>query len=208
MTDPIDEYVIQQLKEYENKKLRNCTKEGLEFESTEDEKKKQEELKTSYEALCKHIKEVLGDKIEKCVIGDRLTDSPCILVTSEWGWTANMERIMKAQALKDAQMSSYMMSKKTMELNPNHPIVVQLKAKIDADASDRTVKDLVWLLFDTSLLNSGFSLEDPSSFSGRIHRMIKFALNVDEDEEVVNEDAPPLEEEDKDESEHKMEGID
>ena len=208
MTDPIDEYVIQQLKEYDGKKLRNCTKEGLEFEETEEEKKKREEQKTAYEGLCKHIKEILGDKIEKCVLGTRLTDSPCILVTSEWGWTANMERIMKAQALKDSSTSSYMISKKTMEINPNHPIIVQLKAKVDADASDRTVKDLVWLLFDTSLLSSGFSLDEPTSFSGRIHRMIKFALNVEEDDEMPTEDVPPLEENDKDESEQKMEGID
>lgn len=104
--------------------MRNCTKEGLEFDETEEEKKKKEEQKTAYEGLCKHIKEVLGDSIEKCVLSFRLTDSPCILVTSEWGWTANMERIMKAQALKDASMSSYMVSKKTMEINPNHPIVI------------------------------------------------------------------------------------
>jgi molecular chaperone HtpG len=102
MTDPIDEYVIQQLKEYDGKKLRNCTKEGLVFEETEDEKKQKEEQTAAFEPLCKHIKEVLGDKIEKCVLGFRLISSPCILVTSEWGWTANMERIMKAQALKDS----------------------------------------------------------------------------------------------------------
>jgi molecular chaperone HtpG len=96
MVDPIDEYVIQQLKEYDGKKLRNCSKEGLTFEDTEEEKKKKEEQKTAFEALCKHIKEVLGDKIEKCQLGYRLASSPCILVTSEWGWSANMERIMKA----------------------------------------------------------------------------------------------------------------
>jgi len=212
MTDPIDEYVIQQLKEYDGKKLRNCSKEGLEFEETEEEKKTKEEQKTAYEGLCKHIKEVLGDKIEKCVLGFRLTESPCILVTSEWGWTANMERIMKAQALKDNNMSSYMVSKKTMEINPNHPIVVELKAKVDANSSDRTIKDLIWLLFETSLLTSGFSLEEPTSFANRIHRMIKFALNVEEDDnndDMKEEDMPNLEEGDnQDEAENKMEGID
>lgn len=96
MTDPIDEYVIQQLKEYEGKKLRNCSKEGLDLDEGEEAKKRKEEQKTAYEKLTKFIKEVLGDKIEKCVLGFRLNESPCVLVTSEWGWSANMERIMKA----------------------------------------------------------------------------------------------------------------
>ena len=207
MTDPIDEYVIQQLKEYDGKKLKNCTKENLELEETEDEKKKHEEQKTAYEGLCKHIKEVLGDKIEKCQLGFRLNESPCVLVTSEWGWSANMERIMKAQALRDASMSSYMVSKKTMEINPDHPIVLQLKAKVDADSSDRTIRDLIWLLFETAILTSGFSLDDPNSFANRIHRMIKFALSIGDDEK--GDEAPELEEtQDKDEAEMKMEQID
>ena len=210
MTDPIDEYVIQQLKEYDGKKLRNCTKEGLELDTTEDEKKKQEEQKTAYEGLTKHIKEVLGDKIEKCQISFRLNESPCVLVTSEWGWSANMERIMKAQALRDASMSSYMVSKKTMEINPDHPIVMQLKAKADADSSDRTIKDLIWLLYETALLTSGFTLDEPNSFANRIHRMIKFALSIGEDEQVEDE-APELEEggdAEGDNEEMKMEQID
>ena len=207
MTDPIDEYVIQQLKEYDGKKLKNCTKENLELEETEDEKKKHEEQKTAFEGLCKHIKEVLGDKIEKCQLSFRLNESPCVLVTSEWGWSANMERIMKAQALRDASMSSYMVSKKTMEINPDHPIVLQLKAKVDADSSDRTIRDLIWLLFETAILTSGFSLDDPNSFANRIHRMIKFALSIGDDEKA--EEAPELEEaHDKDEAEMKMEQID
>lgn len=207
MTDPIDEYVIQQLKEYDGKKLRNCTKEGLDFDTTEDEKKKQEEQKVAYTNLCTHIKEVLGDKIEKCQLGFRLNESPCVLVTSEWGWSANMERIMKAQALRDASMSSYMVSKKTMEINPDHPIILQLKAKVDADSSDRTIRDLIWLMFETSILTSGFSLDDPNSFANRIHRMIKFALSIGDDEKA--EEAPELEEtQGKDEAEMKMEQID
>merc|ERR1719395_306124 len=181
MCDPIDEYCVQQLKEYESKKLKSVTKEGLDLD-TEEEKKKTEELKAEYEPLCKLIKEVLGDKVEKVLIGTRIAESPVVLVTSEHGWSANMERIMKAQALRDSSMASYMVSKKTMEINPNHAIMTELKNKAAADKGDKTVKDLVWLLFDTSLLTSGFSLEQPAQFAGRIHRMIKLGLSIDDDD--------------------------
>merc|ERR1712170_334078 len=180
LIDPIDEYVIQQLKDFEEKKLKNCSKEGLDIED-EDDKKKLEEQKAAFEGLCTLVKEVLGDKVEKVLVGTRMQESPCVLVTSEWGWSANMERIMKAQALRDSSMSSYMVSKKTLELNPDHSIVVELKRRADADASERTVKDLIWLLYETSLLTSGFSLDEPTSFGSRIHRMIKFALTIQED---------------------------
>merc|ERR1711904_101439 len=133
MVDPIDEYCVQQLKEYDGKKLVSVTKEGLKFEETEDEKKKKEETVAEYEGLCKLVKEILGDKVEKCIVSDRVTESPCCLVTGEHGWSANMERIMRAQALRDSSMSSYMASKKTMEINPNHSIMKELKAKSNAD---------------------------------------------------------------------------
>merc|ERR1712206_27988 len=190
LIDPIDEYVIQQLKDFEEKKLKNCSKEGLDIED-EDDKKKLEEQKAAFEGLCTLVKEVLGDKVEKVLVGSRMQESPCVLVTSEWGWSANMERIMKAQALRDSSMSSYMVSKKTLEMNPEHSIVVELKKRADADKSDRTVKDLIWLLYETSLLTSGFSLDEPTIFGNRIHRMIKFALTINEDEKVEEEEEMP-----------------
>jgi molecular chaperone HtpG len=184
MTDPIDEYAMQQLKDYEDKKFVCLSKEGVKFEDTDEEKKKREEEKAAFESLCKTVKEILGDKVEKVVTSDRIVKSPCVLVTGEWGWSSNMERIMKAQALRDSGTSSYMVSKKTMEINPQHPIVKELKNKADKDKNDKTVRDLVFLLFDTALLVSGFSLDDPASYASRIHRMVKLGLSITEDDEA------------------------
>ena len=161
LCDPIDEYMVQQMKEYDEKKLKSVTKEGLELDETDDEKKRREEEKARFEPLCKLMKDILGDKVEKVVLGQRVETSPCVLVTSEYGWSANMERIMKAQALRDSSTSNYMVSKKTLELNAKHQIVDELRKKADVDQSDKTVKDLVWLMYETSILTSGFSLDEP-----------------------------------------------
>merc|ERR1711886_14898 len=198
IVDPIDEYGVQQLKEFDGKKLKSTTKEALDIED-EDEKKKIEELKAGFEPLTKLMKEVLGDKVEKVVVSSRMADSPCVLTTSEYGWSANMERIMKAQALRDNSMQSYMSSKKTLEVNPDNSIVKELRKRCEADKSDMTVKDLSLLLFETSLLTSGFSLDEPNTFGGRIHRMIKLGLAIDDDMDGLSleeeaDDMPALEE--------------
>ena len=176
MIDSIDEYAVQQLKDFDGKPLKCCTKEGLDLEETEDEKKAFEDLKQAYDPVSKKIKEILDAKVEKVVVGQRMEDSPCVLVTSEFGWTANMERIMKAQALRDNSMTNYMVSKKTMEINPKHGIVRELKNILDKDSSNSNIKDIVWLLYDTSLLDSGFSIEDPNAFARRMHKMLLFGL--------------------------------
>ncbi|KAK3809257.1 MAG: heat-shock protein 90 [Benniella sp.] len=197
LVDPIDEYCVAQLKEYDGKKLISVTKEGLELEEDEDEKKAREAEEKSYESLCTQIKEILGDKVEKVLISNRISESPCVLVTGAYGWSSNMERIMKAQALRDSSMSSYMASKKSLELNPKNSIIKTLKAKVDADKNDKTVKDLTLLMYDVALIVSGFSIEKTDIFADRINRMIKLGLAIDDDdEEASTSDMPALEAED------------
>merc|ERR1711915_977885 len=187
------------------------TKEGLELPESEEEKKKFEDEKLKFEPLCKVIKDVLDKKVEKVVVSQRLVDSPCCIVTSQYGWSANMERIMKAQALRDTSTMGYMAAKKNLEINPGHSIICALNAKSEADKNDRTVKDLINLLYETSLLCSGFNLESPQSHASRIHRMVKLGLGIDEDsvvEEVVDAAADtqmPSLEEDVDDDASKME---
>jgi molecular chaperone HtpG len=213
MTEPIDEYCVQQLKEFDGKKLVSITKEGLELPGTEEEKTKHERDAQQYENLCKVMRDILEKRVEKVTVSSRLVSSPCCIVTSQYGWSANMERIMKAQALRDTSTMGYMAAKKHLEINPDHAIIKALKLKVDADKNDKAVKDLVVLLFETSLLSSGFSLENPQSHAERIFRMIKLGLGIDEDEAVVAETSdaqavqdsvvPPLED-----TSSKMEEVD
>ena len=129
------------------------------------------------------VKEILDKKVEKVVVSARLVSSPCCIVTSQFGWTANMERIMKAQALRDNSTLGYMAAKKHLEVNPDHSIIETLRQKVEADKNDKSVKDLVMLLYETSLLSSGFTLDDPQVHAGRIYRMISLGLGIDDDVE-------------------------
>jgi len=184
------------------KKLVSITKEGLELPEDDDEKKKREQDKEKYETLCKVMKDILDKKVEKVVVSNRLVSSPCCIVTSQYGWSATMERIMKAQALRDTSTMGYMAAKKHLEINPDHSIIKTLKAKVDQDKNDKSVKDLVTLLYETSLLASGFTLELPQQHADRIFRMIKLGLGIDEEDAVGENqtaagesisDLPPLE---------------
>jgi len=204
MTEPIDEYCVQQLKEFDGKKLVSVTKEGLELPESDEDKKKRESDNEKFDNLCKVMKDILDKKVEKVNVSNRLVSSPCCIVTSQYGWSANMERIMKAQALRDSSTMGYMAAKKQLEINPDHAIIKSLKEKVDADKNDKSVKDLVVLLYETSLLSSGFSLENPQTHGERIFRMIKMGLGIDEDDEEIateetskaapSDDMPPLEE--------------
>jgi len=191
MTDSIDEYCTQQMTEYDGHKMLNCAKEGLEIDDNDEEKfKKTEE---EFKLLTDKVKEVLGPKVEKVCLSKRLETSPCALVTSQYGWSANMERIMKAQALQDANMAQHMMGKKTLELNPEHRIVNALKKRAENKNDEKSFGSLVNLLFETSMLMSGYTPTNTKMYGSSIHRMIELGLNLgadtdeDEDEDVIDE---------------------
>lgn len=184
----MDEYCMQQIKEFEGFKLCCVTKEGLNFDDlNEDEQKQKDSLVSHYSGLCETIKDIIGDKVEKVVVSNRISTSPACLVTGEYGWTANMERIMKAQALRDSSMSSYMSSKKILELNPKNSIIKELRRRSELDRADKILRDLSYLLYELTLLISGFSLENPCAFGKRVTRMLELGLSIENNEPTNND---------------------
>jgi len=191
--DPIDEYMLQQLKEFRNKQLICITKGDLDLGETDEEKSLLEQQQKEYEGLCNKMKDILGDQVEGVKISNRVTNSPCCLVSSQFGWTANMERIMKAQAITNNNNNMrLMMSKKTMELNPDSNIVKNLKRQFVNNSE--SLSDMVWMLYETSVLDSGFSLEQPRNFTERIYRLLQLGLNVEDDDNSENESEKELDE--------------
>eukprot|EP00296_Roombia_truncata_P007520 JP445958.1.p1 GENE.JP445958.1~~JP445958.1.p1 ORF type:complete len:843 (-),score=459.83 JP445958.1:346-2874(-) len=199
MTDPIDEYTVQHMDEFDDFKLANAAKEDLKFGDKHEKKQKEkkEAAKESLKGLISWLKDLLKDQVEKVVVSNRLTSTPCVVVTGQYGYTANMERLMKAQALNDPTKYNFMAAKKTLELNPNHPIVNELKKRAEESPEDETTKELAQVLFDTAAISAGFSIDDQVGFSKRINRLLKQGLSLDLDAEATQEtiEAEEVEEE-------------
>jgi molecular chaperone HtpG len=206
MVEPIDEYAMQRLTEYEGKKFVSVAKEGLELDESESEKERFENDKKNAEELCQMMKDILSENIEKVIPSNRLSESPCCLVSSQYGLSANMERIMKAQALRTNNGMGMNSSKKIMEINPGHPIIKALSERIKTNKESKSNKDLIWLLYDTTLLSSGFTNNDPVQFSNRILKLISLGLDLEiSDDNLVEELKIEIEE---DNTESTMEEVD
>ena len=185
MTDAIDEYMMQQLRDFDGKSFVNISKSNLNIEENKEDYKE-------YDEFCKTIKEILNNKIEKAIVSNRLVSSPCCLVTSEYGWSANMERIMKAQALGNTAQGMMGAGKRILEINPTHSIIESLADTSKHSFEDDTVRNLIWLLYDTSVLSSGFTLDEPTNLSNRIQNLIKLGLSIgvpeNDDKESLEDD--------------------
>jgi heat shock protein beta len=195
LIDPIDEVAMTNLAQYKEKTLVDISKEDLDLgEEDEEEAKKTKELEEEYKALTDWMQGELAGKVEKVAVSKRLTDTPCVLVTSKFGWSANMERIMKAQAMGDSRASEYMKGKKTMEINPTSPVILDLKAK--QAAGDAGAAATAELLFDTALLTSGFNIDQPAEFAAKIFGLMDKAVAAapaQEKKEKKDDDEPKAE---------------
>ena len=206
--EPIDEYLMQHAREFGKYQFQHVAKEGLKLGDDDLTASQLEELTDKFKPLAKYFETVLGSKIERVNISVRLTESPCALVAAKYGWTGNMEKLMASQSVGanqvEQQMHQYALSqKRTLEINPRHPIIKNLLEKITKEEQDEETDDLVKVLFDTAMLRSGFAVKDMSSFASRIEEILRSNLGIDPDEEVEKEEIkkaePKAEPEKKDE---------
>ncbi|GMP44705.1 hypothetical protein CsSME_00013516 [Camellia sinensis var. sinensis] len=184
-TDPVDEYLMQYLMDYEEYKFQNVSKEGLKLGKDSKDK----ELKESFKELTKWWKGALAvENVDDVKLSNRLADTPCVVVTSKYGWSANMERIMQSQTLSDASKQAYMRGKRVLEINPRHPIIKELRERVVKDPEDASVKQTAQLMYQTALMESGFVNNDPKDFASRIYDSVKASLNISPDTAVEEED--------------------
>ncbi|OVA19636.1 Heat shock protein Hsp90 family [Macleaya cordata] len=184
-TDPVDEYLMQYLMDYEDKKFQNVSKEGLKLGKDSKDK----ELKDSFKELTKWWKDALSsENVDSVKLSNRLADSPCVVVTSKYGWSANMERIMQSQTLSDASKQAYMRGKRVLEINPRHPIIKELQERIVKDPEDESIKQTARLMYQTALMESGFMLSDPKDFASSIYSSVSASLKISPDAAVEEED--------------------
>jgi len=179
--DPIDEYAMPQLTEFKGFQFMGANKENLKLDDDETEEKKLKKLTEMHKKLTDWMKETLGTKIEKAVVSNRLLETPAIIVSSQYGWSTNMERIMKAQTMGSADRSQQMTSQKTLEINPSHPIIRELKSRVENDGADQEAKDIAHTLFDVALVGTGLTPNDPAEFASRVQVLMRLGLGVSKD---------------------------
>merc|ERR1712178_243029 len=194
--DPIDEYAMPQLTEFKGFQFMGASKENLKFDDDEDEEKKLKKLSETHKKLTDWLKETLGSKIEKAVVSNRLLETPAIIVSSQYGWSTNMERIMKAQTMGNNDKANAMVSQKTLEINPAHPLVRELKSRIESDGADQEAKDIASTLFDVALVGTGLTPADPADFASRLQVLMRLGLGVSKDA-AIEEPEVEIEEEKK-----------
>merc|ERR1719335_1493337 len=189
MTDSVDEYTVQHLTEFEGKRLINASREGLKLDDSDKDKKREEKYKEMFKPLLDFLKETLGKKVEKVQISKHLVQSPVVVLSADYGWTAQMEKVMKSQAFADQSKFEFMKSKRMFEINPRHPMIVELNDRIKNDKADDNVKDMVMSLYLSAVVGAGYQLmpEDAQDFSERVSRMVTVGLGVEADAELAPE---------------------
>merc|ERR1711939_844319 len=188
--DPIDEYAMPQLTEFKGFQFMGANKENLKFDDDEAEEKKLKKLQETHKKLTDWLKETLGSKIEKAVVSNRLLETPAIIVSSQYGWSTNMERIMKAQTIGNQDRSTAMVSQKTFEINPAHPLVKELKSRVEADDKDSEASDVAQTLFDVALVGTGLTPSDPTDFASRLQVLMRLGLGVSKDAPLEEPEVP------------------